>query len=452
MKHVAVIDIGKTNAKLALVDLETLDEVAVLTRPNIPLEDPYPHFDVDGHWAFLLRGLKDFHRDHGVDGISITTHGACGVLLDKDGGLATPVLDYEHTGPDELSAEYDALRPDFAQTGSPRLQHGLNLGAQIHWLLETQSGLRDRLATLVTYPQYWGVRLTGVAACDVSSLGCHTDLWNPYQGTFSPLVERLGLSGKIAPARAASDILGTILPEIAAQTGLAPDTPVACGIHDSNASLLPHILGRKAPFSVVSTGTWVIAMGIGVNADLDPARDTLVNVAATGAPVPSARFMGGRAFDLLAGKAPPIPSDSEIAEILTQKTMLLPSVPEDSGPFAGRRAGWLGQEPESGTGARTAALSFYLALMTATCLRLIGHMGPVIVEGPFSRNRACLDMLSVATNAPVIAAGGATGTAQGAALLLAPERAGQADPTLPEVVKNARMSAYANAWFDAVAT
>ena len=34
MKHVAVIDIGKTNAKLALVEDGSLQEIAVVTRPN----------------------------------------------------------------------------------------------------------------------------------------------------------------------------------------------------------------------------------------------------------------------------------------------------------------------------------------------------------------------------------------------------------------------------------
>lgn len=48
--HVAVIDIGKTNAKLALVSLSDLSELAVITRPNTVLPGPsYPHFDVDGH-------------------------------------------------------------------------------------------------------------------------------------------------------------------------------------------------------------------------------------------------------------------------------------------------------------------------------------------------------------------------------------------------------------------
>ena len=44
--HVAVIDIGKTNAKLALVDVSDLSEIAVITRPNrVVSGPPWPHFD-----------------------------------------------------------------------------------------------------------------------------------------------------------------------------------------------------------------------------------------------------------------------------------------------------------------------------------------------------------------------------------------------------------------------
>ncbi|MEO1362556.1 MAG: carbohydrate kinase, partial [Pseudomonadota bacterium] len=64
-RHVAVIDIGKTNVKLALVDLRDLSEVAVVTRPNKVLDGPpYPHFDVDGAWAFLLDHLARGHAAH----------------------------------------------------------------------------------------------------------------------------------------------------------------------------------------------------------------------------------------------------------------------------------------------------------------------------------------------------------------------------------------------------
>lgn len=155
MTHIAVIDIGKTNAKLALVDGASLSEIAVVTRPNRPLPGPpWPHVDLEGHWQFFLTHLATFQRDHGVDAISVTTHGAAAVLLEADGHVAVPMLDYEHGGPDALADQYDALRPDFAQTGSPRLPVGLNLGAQLHWLLQGQPGLRDRLAHVVTYPQY----------------------------------------------------------------------------------------------------------------------------------------------------------------------------------------------------------------------------------------------------------------------------------------------------------
>ena len=143
-RHVAVIDIGKTNVKLALVDLRDLSEVAVITRPNKVLDGPpYPHFDVDGAWAFLLDHLALFHTAHRVDAISITTHGAAAALLDANGALAAPILDYEHTGPDTLAPAYNALRPPFDETGAPRLAMGLNVGAQLHYQFETVAGLRD---------------------------------------------------------------------------------------------------------------------------------------------------------------------------------------------------------------------------------------------------------------------------------------------------------------------
>ncbi|MEO0654520.1 MAG: FGGY family carbohydrate kinase, partial [Pseudomonadota bacterium] len=242
--HVAVIDMGKTNAKLALVRVADLSEVAVVTRPNTVLPGPpYPHFDVDGHWAFILDGLSRFQADFGVEAITVTTHGASGAMIAKDGSLAAPILDYEHTGPNDTASAYDAIRPAFSETGSPSLSMGLNLGAQIHWQFATDPGLRDRVAHVLTYPQFWAHKLTGVLATDVTSLGCHTDLWNPHTGQFSSLPETLGIAGQIAPPRKPGDVLGPITSDVAQRTGLPPETPVHCGIHDSNASLLTHLVG-----------------------------------------------------------------------------------------------------------------------------------------------------------------------------------------------------------------
>ncbi|MCF1707907.1 FGGY-family carbohydrate kinase [Tabrizicola sp. J26] len=417
LRNIAVIDVGKTNAKLALVEAESLTELAVVTRPNTVIPGPpWPHFDLDGHWAFFQRHLAEFHSLHGVDAVSVTTHGASAVLLDADGELAAPMLDYEFTGPDTLANGYDAIRPPFEETGSPRLPMGLNLGAQVHWQFETQPDLADRVAHLLTYPQYWGWRLTGELASDMTSLGCHTDLWNPWLREFSPLVARLGLAGKIAPARKSSDILGRPRADVVKATGLSPDTPILCGIHDSNASLYPHVLGRRAPFAVVSTGTWVVAMAVGSERlALDPARDTLVNVNAFGDPVPSARFMGGREYELVCAGSEAVPDAQDRAAVLREGLMLLPAVEPASGPFRNRKMSWT---THPGTeGRRLVALSFYLALMTRVSLDLIGARGPVIVEGPFGRNPDYLDMLAAISPEGVEIATSATGTSVGAALL-----------------------------------
>ncbi len=445
-RTVAVIDVGKTNAKLALVDATTLTELAVVTRPNTPLQGPpYPHFDLAGHWEFFLHHLASFQAEHGVDAISVTTHGAAAVLLDRAGGLATPMLDYEHPGPDDLAADYNALRPDFALTGSPRLPMGLNLGAQLHWLLTTQAGLRDRVAHVLTYPQYWGWRLTGQMACDVSSLGCHTDLWDPWQGCFSPLVDRLGLAGKIAPPQRPSAALGTLRAEVAAATGLSPKTPVSVGIHDSNASLLPYLGGRSGAFSVVSTGTWVICMAMnGVAIPLDPARDVLVNVNALGNAFPSARFMGGREYEVIRQGDTTAPAPADRAAVLAGPVHLLPSVEPASGPYPGQHMRWTA--PPATDGQRLLALSWYLALMTRTCLDLAGAEGPVIVEGPFARNADYLAMLAALSPGGVQIAASATGTSAGAALLCLTAPSVPATSPVPTPADARALADYAAQW------
>lgn len=449
--HVAVIDIGKTNAKLALVRQSDLSEIAVVTRPNTVLPGPpYPHFDVEGHWRFILDGLASFHAEHGIEAITITTHGAAGALIGSDGSLAAPILDYEYTGPDAYAKVYDAIRPPFSETGSPRLTMGLNLGAQLHWQFAIDPQLMKRVSHVVTYPQFWAHRLTGVVATDVTSLGCHTDLWNPYQGQFSSLPTKLGIAEKIAPPRKPSDVLGSITVDVAQHTGLPTDTPVHCGIHDSNASLLSHLVTQKPPFSVVSTGTWVIAMAVGGRTvTLDPALDTLVNVNALGDAVPSARFMGGREYDLALGGAAAEADQADILEVLSQRSMLLPAVVSETGPFAGTLAVWVGDEPPLGSGQRSAAVAFYLALVTSYCLEIIGHEGPVIVEGPFARNSAYLMMLKAASSSPVLPTDSATGTSQGAALLAAAKnspRPQAAALPIAEKRMSESCSRYADAW------
>ncbi|MCW5706644.1 FGGY-family carbohydrate kinase [Shinella sp.] len=420
MKTIAVIDIGKTNAKVVLVDGGDFREVAARTMPNgVADATPYPHFDTEKLWTFILESLAVLSRERPVDAISVTTHGATAALVGEDGELVLPVLDYEHDGPQALAEAYGTIRPRFEDSGTPVLPVGLNAGLQVYWQSKTFPDAFGKVRWLLMYAQYWSFRLTGVAASEVTSLGCHADLWEPRNGRFSSLVEKEGWTRLMPPVRKAGDVLGSVRPDIAAATGLRPDVPVHCGIHDSNASLLPYVLTRAAPYAVVSTGTWVVVMAMGARSVLlDEARDTLVNVNALGEPVPSARFMGGRAFSTLGGRSGDLPA-SAVGEVFRRGAMLLPSLPQESGPFPGRRATWTVPREELSEEAAQAVIAFHLALMTATCLDLIGADGPVIVEGPFAANRAFLMMLKVATGRAVLAGGSATGTSIGAACLAA---------------------------------
>lgn len=428
IRNVAVVDIGKTNAKVVVYDLDHQCELAALTMPNrVSMDGPYPHFDTDALWDFVLASLAELSRDHPVDAISVTTHGASIALVDAD-DLALPVIDYEFPLDPETLADYRAIRPDFAETQSPPLPGGLNVGAQLFYL-ERHFPNRFAAASILTYPQFWAWKLCGVMACEVTQLGAHTDLWCPAERRFSSLVEGQGWGEKFAPLRSAFDRLGDLKPEIrAAMPGEAP-IPVYCGIHDSNASLLPHLIGRQGAFTVVSTGTWAIVFAVGGKAgQLDPARDTLANVDAFARPVPSARFMAGREFAAMAGDAPGEADHGSAEAVIAKGVMALPSFARGTGPFAEREGEWTVDPAGLSKAERTAAASLATALTTSVCLELVGAEGPIIVEGPFGRNGVYCDALAELSGRSVEAKTGLSGTSAGAALLAR----GQDAPALPD--------------------
>lgn len=420
IRNVAVIDIGKTNGKVALFDLVEGRESHVRSIENrIIRTDPYPHYDIEGLWTFILGALGEINQQTKIDAIAITAHGASITLVDADGDLALPVLDYEFDGPESLRAEYQAIRPPFSETGSPMLSAGLNVGAQLFWQSKTFPDQFARTTSIIPYPQYWSMRLTGVRATEPTSIGAHTDLWNPFRREYSSLVDAMDWRKLMPPMGSVFDVLGNLKPELAEETGLSATTPVFSGIHDSNASLLTHLKADHAPFSVVSTGTWVICFSVGgKQVTLSEERDTLVNVNAFGDPVPSARFMGGRAFSILKADGNAEITATDRDTVLDQGVMLLPSFPEDSGPFTGRKWSWRGNPDSLSPGAYLYAVSLYIGMMSAVSLELIGADGPVIVEGPLARNTTYLEALNAMTCRDIMTGGsGITGTAAGTALL-----------------------------------
>lgn len=417
-KTVAVIDIGKTNVKVVLVDPNERAQLAVRTTGNPVIQGGlYPHHDAEALWRFMLESLAELHREQPIDAISISAHGSAAGLIDGT-GLAMPVLDYEFEGPDSVAAAYDAVRPPYGETLSPRLPAGLNLGAQIHWQQRAFPEQFARVTAILAHPQYWSWRLTGVTASEATSLGAHGDIWMPREARFSSLVDRLGWRDLFPPLRSPFDWLGPILPEIATATGLPPETTVTCGIHDSNASLLPHLIDREPPFSVVSSGTWAINFAVGGReVSLDAERDSLANVNAFREPVYCARFMAGREFEILLDGAPNEPDAAAINRVLDQRIMALPSFTQGIGPYPHAAGTWSHDPASLSAQERTAAASLYLAMVTNTCLDLIGADGPTVIEGPFSANGLFCAALQSISGRRAEPAAGAMGTSIGAALL-----------------------------------
>ena len=276
-----VLDVGKTSAKLCALDASG-ERLVELRRANVTLAGPpYPHLDTEAIFAWASEGLARIAADFEIDAIVPVAHGATAALVAGD-ALALPVLDYEFEGVTEFDAEYEPLARDFARTRSPRLSAGLNLGRQLLWLERRFPAEFARATDILLWPQYWAFRLSGAKWSEVTSLGCHTDLWQPEARGFSRLARERGWASrfpKLAPAWQRS---GKVL----------------AGIHDSNASYLVHRAGRDDPFAVVSTGTWFVCMAHGAKLErLRPELEMLANVDVHGDPVATARFMGGRIFD-----------------------------------------------------------------------------------------------------------------------------------------------------------
>lgn len=386
-----VLDIGKTNVKLTLLDADgaTLAEQRIANV--IRYEGRYPHHDTERTWTWMLATFRAFAAVAHVGAIVPVTHGATAALVNDD-GLVLPVLDYESTFPERIDAQYATVRPPFNETYSPALPAGLNLGRQLVWLENLFPAQFARAKHILMYPQYWAWRLSGVAASEVTSLGCHTDLWQPVAQQYSSLVGRMGWSELFPPLQPSWAALGPLLPELAEQTGLPANCKILCGIHDSNASLLRY-LGDGAG-TVLSSGTWLIAASFGTSLkQLDEQSDMLANTNALGQPVACMRFMGGREFGVLAGPAATVCTQADLERLIAQETFALPCFAESGGPFSGRAGSIAGPAPQTPE-ERYALATLYCVLMTDYCLDELAATGPVTVEGSFTGNPHFATLLS----------------------------------------------------------
>ena len=390
----AVFDVGKSNVRLSAVSDDGV-ALATIERPNrVNGGDPYPHFDADELYAWLIDGLATLARDFEIHSVVPVTHGASAALVDDD-GLVLPIMDYEFRGVSEIDSEYDAMARDFARTASPKLPAGLNLGRQLFWQQQKFPREFDR-ATILPYPQYWAARLCGVRAWEPTSLGCHTDLWEPRRGEFSSFARTMGWDLRFGRRANAWTPLGPPLPAVAAATGLSRECKILAGIHDSNASYLAHRASREKPFCVVSTGTWIVVMAHGSPLDvLREELDTLANVDAFGNAVATARFMGGREYAAICGADAGLaqPSVGDLETILASGALAVPSFADQGGPFR-EQVGHIVGNVSAAPPHRAALAALYCALMTDWCVTMLKARGDIILEGRLASNEVFASALA----------------------------------------------------------
>jgi len=450
---IIVLDIGKSFSKASLWD-ETGLCIAQRTRANLRLElAGRLTLDHAGIEAWLRETLFEFAKMGPVSAIVPVAHGAGMTLISNQQLLEAP-LDYEWTGVAVQRAVYDPQRDPFVATGSPALPSGLNLGMQLHWL-ESIGSTGASTGQILPWTQYWAWVLSGVPAAEVTSLGCHTDLWRPYDHRPSDLAVRRGWAERLAPMTPAGTVLGTLQPGWVDATGLSRNVEVYCGIHDSNAALLnarshPQVTGRDA--TILSTGTWFVAMRTPVDnsaaINLAEARDCLLNVDIAGAPIPTARFMGGREIELLAGSNASLQNGlaySAAIEAVEAGDMILPSYAPGVGPypFAPLRE----VSPISPPEAARAKAHLYAALLADASLDLIGSCDTVVVDGRFSRAPIFVQALAnLRAKSRIAVSSDDQGVAHGALQLLKRGRHDALKTISPLPVD---MSAYRARWRDA---
>jgi sugar (pentulose or hexulose) kinase len=298
----------------------------------------------------------------------------------------------------------------------------MQLGKQLLWQSRLDGDAFGRARHHLTTAQYVAWRLGGRAASEVSQIAAQGHLWDPRARDFSSLVRKQGCDRLYPPFAKAGEVLGTISPAVADRTGLAPDTQVLCGVHDSNANLFRYKAAGLSDRTILSTGTWMIGFERTCPLDrLDGARAMVSNVDVDGFPVASTLTMTGREYAILAGSSA---AEDEavmaaLGGLLARGTLALPSFVEHDGLFRGSsRKGRVVGPPPATDAEHRALAALYAALTANACLDCLGSAAPIVVDGGFATNLAFGRLLAALRPSHGIAMSRSRdGTALGAALL-----------------------------------
>lgn len=296
-KVIAIFDIGKTNKKLLLFnqDLHVVyqDEQKF---PEIKDDDGFECDDIDKieRWIFDSLDKVIENPEYEIKGLNFTTYGATLMYLDGNGQRLTPV--YNYLKPmlegfvEPLYEKYGGMTEFCRKTASPALGM-LNSGLQALWLKKTKPEVFRKVKSIVHFPQYLSKLFTGKITSELTSVGCHTAMWNFDGQKYHQWTKDEEM---LFPEPVSNYThYSTVFKDKSFEVGI--------GIHDSSASLAPYIENSPEPFILLSTGTWCINMNPFNDEPLTSEqlnKDCLCYLGVHQKPVKSSRFFMGHIHEV----------------------------------------------------------------------------------------------------------------------------------------------------------
>ena len=287
---IVLFDVGKTNKKIFLLDEQykiVWEQSQTLPETTDEAGESCEDVEKLTNWVQRIYAHVLALRDFTIKAVNFSAYGASFVHIGKDGRPVAPLYNYLKSYPDKLKKQfYDNYGGEVTfsmLTASPVLG-SLNSGMQLYRIKEERPELYQRIQYSLHLPQYLSFLLTGQAYSDITSIGCHTNLWNFSQDHYHEWVYREGIIDKLAPIRGAEDVLrvGRIVSGI--------------GLHDSSAAMIPYLMWFLEPFVLISTGTWCISMNPFNHVPLTVAelqKDCLCYITYQGRPVKASRLFAG---------------------------------------------------------------------------------------------------------------------------------------------------------------
>jgi sugar (pentulose or hexulose) kinase len=285
----AIFDIGKTNKKLFLFN-ENYEIVLEKSTQfsEIQDEDDFPCEDVNLLKNWVLTSFEEISQleKYDIKALNFSTYGASFVHVDADGETVAPLYNYLKPYPEYLRKQfYDTYGGEerFAQQTASPILGSLNSGMILYRLKYENPSLFAQIHYSLHLPQYISLLFTGRFFSDITSIGCHTNLWDFEKNQYHEWVQKEGILEKFAP--------------ISSEVYSPKNTfTIGTGLHDSSAALIPYLATFNEPFVLISTGTWCISLNpfnhIPLTAN-ELAQDCLAYMQYTGKPVKASRLFAG---------------------------------------------------------------------------------------------------------------------------------------------------------------